>query len=165
MSKPSLDFKTPLIVLVALIALFVCIFFAMKLLSVNSNETENNAGTEAPRASNGTLILRAVDGDTLEMAGGEMIRLLCVDAPELGDVGYEEAKDYLSSLLVLSGAGAGAGAEEGEENIRIERQGIDKYNRTLAWIYSGETLVNKEIIDNGYGDVFLYEGMDCGRVE
>jgi endonuclease YncB( thermonuclease family) len=83
-----------------------------------------------------------------------------VDAPELGDAGYEEAKDYLSSLLVLSGTGAG----EGEENIRIERQGIDKYNRTLAWIYSGETLINKEIIDNGYGEVFEYDGTNCSLV-
>jgi endonuclease YncB( thermonuclease family) len=163
MPKSSPDFKTLLIVLAALIALFVCIFFAMKLLSLNNAGTENN--TEAPRASNGTLILRAVDGDTLELADGEgegeIIRLLCVDAPELGDAGYEEAKDYLSSLLVLSGTGAG----EGEDNIRIERQGIDKYNRTLAWIYSGETLINKEIIAQGYGEVFPYEGMDCGRVE
>jgi micrococcal nuclease len=157
--KSSPDFKTPIIVLVALLGIFVCIFFAMKLLSVNNLGLEN--GTEAPRASNMTLILRAVDGDTLETGEGEVIRLLCVDAPEKNAAGYEEARDYLSSLLVLSGAGA----EEGEENIRIERQGIDKYNRTLAWIYFGENLINKEIIAKGYGEVYSYEGMDCGRVE
>ena len=151
----------------------------MKLLSLNPSGTGTGTGTdagtennaEAPRASNMTLILRAVDGDTLELADGEgegeIIRLLCVDAPELGEEGYEEAKDYLSSLLVLSGAGA----EEGEENIRIERHGIDKYNRTLAWIYyadsgggGNETLVNKEIIDNGYGEVFEYDGTNCSLV-
>jgi len=99
-----------------------------------------------------TLILRAIDGDTLELADGEIVRLLCVDAPELGDVGYEEARDYLSSQISLL------------ENLRIERRGQDKYNRTLAWIYLGETLINKEIIDNGYGEVYSYEGTNCSRI-
>jgi micrococcal nuclease len=147
-SKPF-SIKTPLIVLAALIALALCILISIKLLSLNQNENNTKSSGE-----NETLILRAVDGDTLELAGGETIRLLCVDTPEEGKEGYEEAKDFLSSL-VLSGEG----------DIRIEPQGFDNYNRTLAWIYSGETLVNKEIIDNGYGTIFPYNGTNCSRVE
>jgi endonuclease YncB( thermonuclease family) len=144
--KPSFDFKTPLIILITVLAISVCIFLALKLLSINPNDTE------APNKTSETLILRAIDGDTLEMADGETIRLLCIDAPEEGKAGYEEAQDYLSSLVLAEG-------------LRIERQGTDMYNRTLAWVYSGETLVNKEIIDLGYGDVFEYEGTNCSRVK
>lgn len=107
--------------------------------------------TEILNTPNGTLILRAVDGDTLELSSGEIIRLLCVDTPELGKEGYDEAKAFLSSQASL-------------EDIQIERHGFDMYNRTLAWVYSGKNLINKEIIDNGYGSVFPYNGTDCGRV-
>ena len=147
-----MNLRTPLIVLITILAISVCIFFAMKLLSLNPTGT----GTETPGISNDTLILRAVDGDTLELIGGEtsetteIIRLLCVDTPEEGKEGYEEAKAFLSLKL--------------SENIRIERQGLDNYNRTLAWVYFGETLVNKEIIDNEYGTIFPYNGTNCTRV-
>ena len=142
-----MNLRTPLIVLITILAISACIFFAMKLLSLNPT------GTETPGISNETLILRAVDGDTLELINGEtteVIRLLCVDTPEEGKEGYEEAKAFLSLKL--------------SENIRIERQGLDNYNRTLAWVYFGETLVNKEIIDNDYGTIFPYNGTNCTRV-
>lgn len=145
------NLKTPAIVLAAIIALAVCIFVAIKLFSLTANVNE----IETPRVQdqNETLILRAIDGDTLELASGEIIRLLCVDTPEEGEEGYEEAKGFLSSLIF-----------SGEESLRIERQGTDNYNRTLAWIYSGSTLVSKEIIDNGYGSLFEYNGTDCAKV-
>jgi len=145
-----MNLRTPLIVLITILAISACIFFAMKLLSITPD-------SETPSTSNEdeTLILRAVDGDTLELISGEgetteAIRLLCVDTPEEGKEGYEEAKAFLSLKL--------------SENIRIERQGLDNYNRTLAWVYFGETLVNKEIIDNGYGTIFPYNGTNCTRV-
>ena len=147
-SKP-LSPKPTLIILLTLLALFICIFLAIKLLSISINVNDE---TETPNPQNGTLIIRAVDGDTLELADGEIIRLLCVDTPEEGKEGFEEATDYLSSFILAG-------------NLRIEPQGLDKYNRTLAWIYVGETLVNKGIIDNGYGSIFPYEGTNCSRVE
>jgi len=150
-SKPSSlsSLKPFLIVLLTFIAVFACIFVATKLLSIGVN----GIGTDAEAdTGNGTLILRAVDGDTLELSSGEIIRLLCVDTPEEGKEGYDEAKAFLSSQASL-------------EDIRIERHGLDMYNRTLAWVYSGKTLVNKEIIDKGYGSVFPYNGTNCGRVE
>ena len=92
--------KTPLIILAALIALALSLFAGIKLLSLNPNVNQ----AETPNTSNQTLILRAVDGDTLELIDGEIIRLLCVNTPENGEKGYEEAGAYLSSL-VLSGSG------------------------------------------------------------
>ena len=42
---------------------------------------------------------RIVDGDTLELRGGETIRLLGIDTPELGEPYADEAKWYLYSLV------------------------------------------------------------------
>lgn len=133
--------KTPLIIIITLILLALVIFLGIKLLSTNENYSPNDS--EA---------ISVIDGDTLETSESEIIRLLCVDTPEINQDGYEEAKNYLSSLIL-------------GEDITIERTGVDSYNRTLAWIYSGDILVNKEIVDNGYGELFEYNGTDCERMK
>jgi micrococcal nuclease len=38
-----------------------------------------------------------VDGDTLDVDGVGRIRLVGVNAPEVGEPGYQEAKDYVKS--------------------------------------------------------------------
>ncbi len=97
-----------------------------------------------------------VDGDTIALSNGETVRLLCVDTPEKGEAGYEEAKAFLSNSII------------GKE-ILIESEGTDKYNRTLAWITVNNTkemvLVNKEIVNQGLGTLFVYNNTDCGRMK
>lgn len=134
--------KTTMIVLICVIVLAGCLYAAIKLMIDNETNTEAEADN---------LIVRAVDGDTLEMGSGEIIRLICVDTPEEGEAGYEESKAFLYSWI-------------SKENISIERVGLDNYNRSLAWVYSSDVLVNKEIVDSGFGEVFEYKG-DCERVK
>jgi len=50
------------------------------------------------------------------------------------------------------------------KEISIERDGLDKYNRTLAWVYLDSVLINKEIVEKGFGVVYEYNGTDCERV-
>ncbi|MDO8564348.1 MAG: thermonuclease family protein [Nanoarchaeota archaeon] len=100
---------------------------------------------------NTTNSLQVIDGDTFTYQG-KTIRLLCVDTPELGEEGYEEASNFLFQLI-------------SNQNLTIEEEGLDKYNRTLAWVYTEEdTLVNKKIIDNGLGNLFIYEGTNCSKL-
>ena len=154
----KLLFKRRLIIFAVLLAIFLCLFLAIKLLSVYR---VYNIGAEKENGANASNALRVIDGDTFEFLGGEIVRLICVDTPEEGKEGYEEAKDYLSSLVF-----------EGEEDIKLEREGIDKYNRTLAWVYlvdnnseDNKILINKEIINNDFGVIFPYNGTNCSKIE
>jgi micrococcal nuclease len=139
------NLKTPIIITISLVVLALIIVISLKLLS-NQNSF--------PQPNNETAIY-IVDGDTFETSDGETIRLLCIDTPEVNQNGYEEAKNYLSSLIL-------------SEDIIIEREGFDSYNRTLAWVsvYNEDEsiLVNKAIVDNGYGSLFVYNGSDCERM-
>jgi micrococcal nuclease len=45
------------------------------------------------------VVSRIIDGDTFDAASGERIRLADVDAPERGEYGYYDAKDFLTSLI------------------------------------------------------------------
>lgn len=42
---------------------------------------------------------KVVDGDTIDLAGGQRVRIANVDAPELGQPGGEAAKQKLQHLI------------------------------------------------------------------
>ena len=44
-------------------------------------------------------VTKVIDGDTFDVATGDRIRLADLNAPELDTPGYDEAKNYLSSLI------------------------------------------------------------------
>lgn len=87
-------------------------------------------------------IIRAIDGDTIEMENGEIIRFANINTPEKGSFGYEEAKNFLKAFE--------------NKSISIERLGNEKYGRVLARVYSPDYL-NLEIIKEGLGNKFLVE--------
>jgi len=96
-------------------------------------------------------VLRVADGDTLELEGVGLVRLIGVDTPELyhplKPVQYyaKEASDFVKNLI-------------GRSRVRLEydQEKVDKYGRTLAYVYleDGRSL-NEEIIKNGYGFALL----------
>jgi micrococcal nuclease len=87
------------------------------------------------------------DGDTLLLNDGTRIRLIGVDTPELHHpakpVQYfaEEAYKFTKNM-----------AEGRKVKLAFDWQRIDKYDRTLAYVYllNGK-MINAEIIKQGYG--------------
>lgn len=74
---------------------------------------------------------RAVDGDTLR-CGNERIRLLGIDAPEMGSCPrYRRCAPGNGEASKRSLAAALTGS------IRINRVGYDRYGRTLATVSTG----------------------------
>lgn len=94
-----------------------------------------------------------IDGDTIELAGGERVRLLCIDTPERGQPGYAEATEFLRGLI------------EGKR-VRLEadpkHNDRDRFGRLLryVWLFTGweaegfssgdDVLVNVEIVRRGH---------------
>jgi micrococcal nuclease len=92
-------------------------------------------------------VVRVVDGDTLELDGGERVRLIGVDTPESVDprrpVEYfgKEAAAFTRRL-----------AEGRRVRLDYDQQLRDRYRRTLAYVYLDDgTFLNAEIIRQGYG--------------
>ncbi len=91
--------------------------------------------------------IRVIDGDTIVLDGNEKVRLIGVDTPETKDprkpVQYfgQEAYEFTKSLV------------EGKKvRLEYDQTRIDKYGRTLAYVYLEDgTFLNAEIIKQGYG--------------
>ena len=89
-----------------------------------------------------THCTRIVDGDTIELRGGETVRLLGIDTPELGEPYADAAKWYLYELVAHKTL-----------FLEFDQQLRDIYNRLLAHIYveteDGWVLVNAEMVRAG----------------
>lgn len=129
------------------------IFFGLGFLYTNFDPSEQvkSVQTENPQA--GVLIIKVVDGDTVEIEGGARVRLLGVDTPEtvdprrpVGCFGKEasnKAKELLSGRRV---------------SLEKDISDTDKYGRLLRYIYlpleNGQTLfVNDYLIREGFAKV------------
>ncbi|MBI5168010.1 MAG: thermonuclease family protein [Candidatus Eisenbacteria bacterium] len=92
---------------------------------------------------------RVIDGDTVVLDGGERVRLLGVDTPEVHHPKKPEqyfgrrASAYTESRL-----------EGRAVRLEYDRRRTDRYGRTLAYVYLGDTLFNRELVANGYAEVY-----------
>lgn len=82
-------------------------------------------------------VVNVHDGDTFTLSDGQRVRLLGVDAPELGNCFSDNAKQALSSLVV-------------GKRVRITEEKRDMYGRRMGLVYIGNVLVNDEMLRNGY---------------
>ena len=96
-------------------------------------------------------VIRVIDGDTIEIEGGEVIRYIGIDTPETVDprkpvqcFGIEASKR--NKALV-----------EGK-TVRLERDITDKdrYGRSLRYVWVDNTLINLELVRQGFAHSFSY---------
>ena len=83
-------------------------------------------------------VSRVIDGDTIELANGDRVRLLGIDAPEKGSYYYEEVRDRLRQLI-------------GGKTVELERDKSDKdqFGRLLRYVFVGGEFVNLKLVEEG----------------
>lgn len=91
------------------------------------------------------LVVRIVDGDTIELENGDRVRYIGIDTPEKGDPYYSEAS-RANSALVLN------------KKVRLEKDisETDRYNRLLRYVYVGDLFVNLELVNSGFAKSYTY---------
>ncbi len=115
-----------------------------------------SAATVAPASGNlpagaDLTVQRVVDGDTIELAGGERVRLIGLDTPEtkapnqpVGCFG-QEASRFTASILPPG------------TPVRLvgDVEQRDRYGRLLAYVYrrADALFVNAELLRRGFGQV------------
>jgi micrococcal nuclease len=84
------------------------------------------------------LVSDIVDGDTFKTNDGRTVRLIGINAPEIGEPCSIEAKDKLKELIY-------------RKEIRLESDAgnKDKYGRLLRYVYADDLFVNSEMIRLG----------------
>jgi endonuclease YncB( thermonuclease family) len=93
-----------------------------------------------------SLVVRVIDGDTVELADGSRVRYLCIDTPERGEPFYVEASERNRELV----AGKGVRLEPGVEDV-------DRYGRLLRYVYVDGVFVNAELVSGGYARTLIFD--------
>ena len=90
-------------------------------------------------------VVSVIDGDTIELRNGAIIRLTGINAPEKDMYFYEEAKKFME-ILVL------------DKSVKLERDitDKDKYGRILRYVYCPEYFVNLKMIRCGFANIYTY---------
>ena len=101
-------------------------------------------------------VSRVIDGDTIKLENGQMVRYIGIDTPETRrregevwvykpDVYGEEATEFNRRLV------------EGKlVRLEFDVEKKDKYSRLLAYCFVGDTFVNAKILEEGYGLLYTF---------
>ncbi len=101
-----------------------------------------------PVTEEGVRVVRVIDGDTIEIAGGAHVRYIGIDTPET----YPEKEPY--------------GPEAKAKNIELvegklvtleqDVSNTDRYGRLLRYVYVDGVFVNGELVRLGYARAAAY---------
>lgn len=110
--------------------------------------TARSAGRSGARLE--ATVTQVIDGDTVRLRDGRLLRYIGIDTPEsrqkVGGEWREDAEPYAAEATDANRA-----LVEGQRirlEYDVERQ--DRYGRILAYVYVGELMVNAELIRLGY---------------
>jgi len=101
------------------------------------------------------VVVRVIDGDTVELMGGDRLRLLGIDTPEKGERFHDQAAALLGRLALGKKA-----------RIEYADNRRDRYGRMLGFLYVDDTLfANRTILDSGLGCLYLFHEQDLQRAQ
>jgi endonuclease YncB( thermonuclease family) len=106
---------------------------------------EQTTAPEAPKPEDIAKVTRVIDGDTVELEDGKRVRLIGIDSSEKGNCYFQEATNKAKELL------------EGQE-VTLEKDvsETDRYGRLLRYIWKGETLINEQLVKEGFASSYSY---------
>lgn len=102
-------------------------------------------------------VRQVIDGDTIELDNGQMVRYLGIDTPEIrkrqddGSWSYapepygEKAKEFNRQLV-----------ENKTVRLELDVQKKDKYNRLLAYCFAGDVFVNAKLLEEGFALLYTW---------
>ena len=84
-------------------------------------------------------VSHVISGDTFVLADGTRVRLIGIDAPDAGELCFEQAAQRLTSLI-------------SNKTVSLEKDISEKdtSNNLLRYVHVGETFVNLILVSEGY---------------
>ena len=91
------------------------------------------------------IVVNVIDGDTFLLKTGEKVRLTGIDAPEKGELYYNESKQFLEDLII-------------DKIVVLEKDisNKDLYGRSLRYVYVDGSMVNLELVSVGFAEAKEY---------
>jgi len=132
--------------------LFVAVIAGLALTAAACSAEHETGAAGAGEA----VVDHVADGDTLELESGDRVRLVQIDATELGE-GECYSEEATGALEELAPPGT---------RVRLEADPsldqVDQYGRLLRYVHVGDRNVNLELVRRGAAAPYFFHG-DHGR--
>jgi len=92
------------------------------------------------------LVVRVIDGDTIELQDGRRVRYLGIDTPETGEYYAAEATTRNKELV-----------ENKVVELQSGKRDQDEYGRFLRYVYVNGVFVNAELVAQGYATAYIFD--------
>ncbi len=106
---------------------------------------------EKEKAGDTFLVTRVIDGDTIEIEGGEKVRYIGMDTPE--------TVDPRKSVQCFGEEAHRRNAQFVEgKMVRLEKDAtnLDKYGRLLRYVYLDDQFINLLLVQEGFAHAYTY---------
>ena len=132
------------------LSVFVLIIILLGILSIYYDSISNKITKENEYDFEEAFVIEIIDGDTIIVMINDSkveIRFLGINTPEKGKAYYEEAKDFLKEIE--------------NKSVRLLRdfENLDRYNRSLRYVFYNNKIMNVEILQEGFGTSFMVNGL------
>lgn len=119
---------------------------------VTDNQSSQSAqpgipATQAELLPKEGTVTRIIDGDTVELVGGKVVRFVGANAPEINEPFHDQALEFTNKLLL-------------NQKVTLEyEKGYeqDKFGRLLAYVFVGNKNMSIELVKVGLAKVSIYE--------
>lgn len=91
-------------------------------------------------------VIKIIDGDTVELTGGDRLRLLGIDSPEQGEPFYDSAAAFLAQMTLSK-----------ISDIEYSSRRRDGYGRMLGYMNIDSQFINELLVRNGLAYVYLFD--------
>lgn len=147
------------IILLVIFLIGIGLTLANALLEDN-NTIENKTGTitvenKTVHYENAGKCVEVIDGNTIQVYGVGKVQLTQVKTQNVNESGFSDAKKFTENLCL-------------GKTVYLDiddKQPQDKYERTLAIVYTNTTDVNKALIDNNIAEISYFEPSEFKKGE
>ncbi|MEW5857600.1 MAG: thermonuclease family protein [Cyanobacteriota bacterium] len=95
------------------------------------------------------MVSSVIDGDTIELEDGRVVRYLGIDTPEYEEYFFQEATNRNRELV------------EGKAvELQVGERDFDEYGRLLRYVYIDGIFVNAELVAQGYAKAYIFDPND-----
>lgn len=135
----------PLTLLLALSSFFAGTKYEKQIKDAIENQPviQNNQVLEFPKEAK---VKRVIDGDTIELVNGTIVRYVGINAPDSGSPFDEQATEFNKKLI-----------EDKKVKLEYDEYKSDRFGRILAYVVIDNKNLSVELVKKGLAKVAIYE--------
>lgn len=92
------------------------------------------------------IVKRVIDGDTVELNDGTIVRFEGINAPEINEPYFTKSAEFVETLT-----------ENKKVRFEYDAYTSDRFGRILAYVFVGDKNISTELVKNGLAKVEIYQ--------